>query len=460
VKQGTLSVTARHESNETAQIDNDRFTLGAHWAQGFGERVKFTGGLDHRRYAEHRAGTTVESYLLTAQAEWRPLDRFTAFARREQNLADADQTYPNQSVFGGTYQLSPRTKVFATQRFSSAPIIPISGFQTAGLISPLSTRETVIGIATAVSSHTDVTSKFQLDRGVNGTDAFALIGVRTRVPVTGGFGIDWGFDYAEQVRGSRPDYASGSIGLAYISGNRFRSAVRYELQSREEIGHVFSAGMAGRLSDGVTVLLNYRLADVPLVSLLARDSQTVAALAWRPAASDRYGLLFSWNHGSRDGALAAGNDLRVGRLSTDGYLAPGRGLELHSRVALIRSSDGALDSATNVYLWQGRIQQRFLGYFDVAAEQRSTWQTGLDAARSVFAAEVGAWALPDLRLGLGYRTRPIDSHGVPVIVDGGGGGLYFVMTSRLAGFFNLFGASTATEKGTGQRAEGTGKDKE
>jgi hypothetical protein len=70
------------------------------------------------------------------------------------------------------------------------------------------------------------------------------------------------------------------------------------------------------------------------------------------------------------------------------------------------------------------------------------------------------WALPDLRLGLGYRTRPIDSHGVPVVDVEGGGGLYFVMTSRLAGFFNLFGGSSANDKGAGQRAEGTGKDKE
>jgi hypothetical protein len=44
--------------------------------------------------------------------------------------------------------------------------------------------------------------------------------------------------------------------------------------------------------------------------------------------------------------------------------------------------------------------------------------------------------------------------GPAAVVDGGG--LYFVMTSRLAGFFNLF----ADEKSKGQRAEGTGKDKE
>lgn len=133
------------------------------------------------------------------------------------------------------------------------------------------------------------------------------------------------FDHAHRVRGDRQGYSSGTVGLAYVTEDRFRGAVHYELRSREELGHVLTAGIAGPLSPDVTALVNYRLADLPLASALARDTQTLAALAWRPATSDRYGLLFSWNHGSRNAALVSGQDAsRVGRLSTDGYLAPGR----------------------------------------------------------------------------------------------------------------------------------------
>ena len=442
IEDGTLTVTVRQESNDTAAIDNDRLTVGTRWTQGLGDRFEISGGVDHRRYADRRADTDVASYLLTGQAEWRPIERVTALVRREQNLADADPTYPNQTVWGGSYQLSRQTKLFVTQRFSAAPIIPISGFETAGLLSPLSTRETSIGVASAVSSHTDVTSKFQLDRGLNGTDAFALVGTRTRVPVRGGFGIDWGVDHAQRVRGDRPGYTSGTVGVAYVAADRFRSAMHYELRSREVLGHALTAGAAGRLSPGVTVLVNYRLADLAQLSPGARESQTLAALAWRPT-SDRYGLLFSWNQGNRDAALLAGQGAtRVGRLSTDGYLAPGKGLELHSRLALIRTG-ATVGEMTSAYLWQGRIQQRLLEYLDVAVEQRSTWQTGLDLTRTALAAELGVWALPDLRLGLGYRTRPVDSNGLPVLDAANGGGFYFVMTSRLAGFFNLLGRSSA-----------------
>ena len=125
---------------------------------------------------------------------------------------------------------------FVTQRLSDKPIVPISGIAGAELLSPLSTRETAIGIQSAVSSNTDVTSRMQLDRGLNGTDAFALVGTRTRIPVRKGFGVDWGFDRAQRVQGNGRDYTSGSVGLAYMPGDYLRSSVTYELRSRETVG--------------------------------------------------------------------------------------------------------------------------------------------------------------------------------------------------------------------------------
>jgi hypothetical protein len=211
---------------------------------------------------------------------------------------------------------------------------------------------------------------------------------------------------------------------------------------------VLTTGLAGRVVPGVTALVNYRLADLGLGSTLVRDTQTLAAVAWRPEHSDRSGLLFSWNHGNQDGGyLTTDGGSRVGRLSGDGYVAPGRGVELHSRVALIRMSDGSPSTTTNAYLWQGRVQQRLTSYLDVAVEERISWQTGLASSRSVLGAEIGIWALKDLRIGLGYRTRPIDQNGLPVLTAPKGRGLYLALSTRLAGFFNLLGSSSADATG-------------
>ena len=440
---GTFRLEMKNEANATALVDNSRNTFGGKWSQRIGEQFVLGAGLDHRSFDDNRARRQITSNLATLQGEWKPMARVSAMARREQNFGDADPTYPNQTVLTGSYLLSPGSKLFVTQRLSDKPIVPISGIAGAELLSPLSTRETAIGIQSAVSSNTDVTSRMQLDRGLNGTDAFALVGTRTRIPVRKGFGVDWGFDRAQRVQGNGRDYTSGSVGLAYMPGDYLRSSVTYELRSRETVGHAFAAGLAGRIAPGVTALVNYRFTDVGLGSTLGRDTQAMAAVAWRPETSDRYGWLFSWNSGDRaPGILSEPTASKVGRLSTDGYFAPGKGLELHSRLAFINSSGGALTEPARAYLYQGRVQQRVQRYIDLAAEGRVSWQRESSGHRAVLGLEIGAWVLPDLRIGLGYRTRALDESGLPAFDATNGAGAYFVLSSRLAGFFNLLGDHT------------------
>ena len=81
-------------------------------------------------------------------------------------------------------------------------------------------------------------------------------------------------------------------------------------------------------------------------------------------------------------------------------------------------------------------------YIDLAAEGRVSWQRESSGHRAVLGLEIGAWVLPDLRIGLGYRTRALDESGLPAFDATNGAGAYFVLSSRLAGFFNLLGDHT------------------
>jgi uncharacterized repeat protein (TIGR01451 family) len=441
LRSSTWLLSARHERNDSALADNQRLTIGTRWDQEIGFGLRIGAGLDHRRLDDRRSHSEIDSYLVTAEAQWRADDRIGASVRREQNLATTDRTYPDQTVLSGSVKVSPRSRVFATQRFSDAPIVPLSGGQFSELLSPLSTRETAVGVQSSISRYTDVTSKFQIDRGINGTDAFALVGARTRVPVRGGFGIDVGFDRGERLQGGGSAYTSGTIGLAYTSDDRARGSVHYELRSREHTAHVLSAGLAGRVAPGVTALANYRVADLNPAPALVRDVQALAAIAVRPERSDRAGLLFSWAYGDRHAGVLPGHAAsRTARLSTDGYVAPLSGLELHSRLALISTSRPDIATRVDAYLWQGRAQQRLWSRLDVAVEGRTAWQNDFAARHSMTAAELGLWLLSDVRVGVGYRTRPIDANGLPVLDVTTRGGAYFVLTSRLAGFFNLLGS--------------------
>ena len=51
----------------------------------------------------------ISSHLVTVGAEWRPTEKLTFAAKREQNLGEADPTYPNQTTLSASYQINSLT---------------------------------------------------------------------------------------------------------------------------------------------------------------------------------------------------------------------------------------------------------------------------------------------------------------------------------------------------------------
>ncbi len=97
---------------------------------------------------------------------------------------------------------------------------------------------------------------------------------------------------------------------------------------------------------------------------------------------------------------------RLDSLSTDGYFQATDRLELYGRLALRLNANGQADLpfvSTFTYLTQGRAQYRLTSRFDWAVEMRRLTQPSTGTSRSVYGSEVGFWALPDLRVGLGYN---------------------------------------------------------
>ena len=170
------------------------------------------------------------------------------------------------------------------------------------------------------------------------------------------------------------------------------------------------------------------------------------ALAIRPLKSDRAGLLLSYTHRSLAQAGAEGaegtND-RIDSLSTDGYYQATNDLELYGRFALrfnANSQPGLPFTSTLTYMTQGRVQYRLTPRFDLAGEARFLIQPSSDTSRSVYGTELGFWAMPDLRLGVGYNfTMAGEPNGVSLTP--GRRGFYFTISSKLSNLFDLFGTS-------------------
>ena len=146
----------------------------------------------------------------------------------------------------------------------------------------------------------------------------------------------------------------------------------------------------------------------------------------------------------------SGGDLEETRdtidsLSTDAYYQVSGDLELYGRFALrfnANGQEGMPFVSTLTYLTQGRVQYRLTPRFDWAGEARLMFQPSTQTRRSVYGTELGFWAVPDLRLGLGYNfTVAGEPDGIRLVPTRRG--FYFTISSKLSNLFDLFGTSRA-----------------
>src|SRR6185503_8163057 len=174
----TLSLGFGTEQHKTENVDNSRLTFSAAWDQVLHERVRLHLGFDHRAFNDDLNGKQVDSNLITAGAEVQVTEKLRLSVKREQNLGEADPTYPDQTTLGASYQMSSLTRLFFTQRLASSSITPIGDFSHAGFAFTSARRETAFGVETRFGKYTSMVGRYQLENGINGTDSFAVLGLQ------------------------------------------------------------------------------------------------------------------------------------------------------------------------------------------------------------------------------------------------------------------------------------------
>src|SRR5437667_5002297 len=117
-KGSVLHFGVTSERNHTINVNNGRLTMSAALDQTIRERVKLHFGFDHRALTDDLNNKSTDSNLVTIGAEVRATDKLQFSVKREQNLSDADPTYPTQTTLGATYQINTLTKLFFTQRLA------------------------------------------------------------------------------------------------------------------------------------------------------------------------------------------------------------------------------------------------------------------------------------------------------------------------------------------------------
>jgi len=443
------------ERNRTVNVNNGRLTFSAAWDQIVNERIRFHLGFDHRAFTDDLNDKQTDSNLITAGADVQVTDKLQFSVKREQNLSSADPTYPTQTTLGATYQLSALTKLFFTQRLSAAPITPIGDFAAAGFAVSSARRETAFGVETRFGKFTSMTGRYQLENAINGTDSFAVIGLQNRLPLTKKFSVELGFERGFHLLGPNQSFNSGTVGLGWQPNSDFRASARYEYRDRGGLGQLFALGAAGRLREGITALSRFQFSRGGFGGRTNSSLEGTAALAIRPIESDRVGLLFSYTHRSLTQNTGSSATLsatsaaltrdRSDSLSTDGYYQLTKRLELYGRGALRFNANGQPQLpfvSTLTFLTQARAQYLVTSRLDWAVETRMLFQPSSGTTRSTYATELGFWALPDMRLGVGYNLtaakEPAGSQFLPTRR-----GFYFTISSKLSNLFDLFGTSKA-----------------
>lgn len=447
LKNSMLRFGVTSERNHTANVDNGRLTFSAAWDQILNERIKFHLGFDHRAFTDDLTDKRTDSNLITAGAEVQLTDKLQFSVKREQNLGDADPTYPDQTTLGATYQLSALTKLFFTQRLAAAPITPIGDYSGTGFAAVSSRRETAFGVETRFGKHTSMTGRYQLENGINGTDSFAVIGLQERLPVNKTLSLELGFERGFHLMGPNKSFNSGTVGLGWQPNSDFRASARYEYRDRGGLGQLFAVGAAGKLREGITALSRFQFSRGSFGGKSNSSLEGTAALAIRPLESDRAGLLFSYTHRSliQDTKGTTPTRDRMDSLATDGYYQMTKRLELYGRFAARLSANGQpqLPFVSNLtFLTQARAQYLLTRRLDWALESRLLFQPSSSTRRSVYATEGGFWALPDMRLAVGYNfTSAQEPAGVQIRPTRRG--FYFTISSKLSNLFDLFGTSKA-----------------
>ncbi len=459
------------ERNRTGRVDNSRQTFGAEWTQQFGDKLTGVIGYDFRRYdsaGEGTVATSVDSHLVTAGLDWRPNDRLQLSVKREQNLAGSDPTYPNQTLLSASYKLNDSSRLFATQRLSSAPVTPIPDLSGGGFAFTPSRREFTAGIETKFARDTSLLAGYRVENGVDSSDGYAVFGLGRKWKLSEQLSLDASFERAFHVSGkARSGYNILSSGLTWKPRENFIGTAAYQWRTRDGGAQAVAVGFAGKPFDNITALGNFqwtrgggeyasvaavRGADASPASFVSGDRRALFGsfgVVVRPVKSDRVAAFFNYERRSftqGSGATFSRDDSST--FSADAFVQALPKVSLFAKAAL-KSSDvsitGQRPAPTLTYLLQGRAEYRAAPKWDFAIESRYLAQPSTGSGRLGLAPEVGYWATPDLRFGVGYNLNRLTDPGRSVL-NGIRRGFYFSVTTKFERVFDFLGARKKESK--------------
>jgi uncharacterized repeat protein (TIGR01451 family) len=437
-----LGVAVQDEENHTNTVDNSRTTGSVKLSGMVTDQFQLAGGYDHRDYTDYISDTRTLSNLLSAGFTYTPAAKWRLSLRREQNLTSgSDPSYPNGTFLAASYQQNLDLRYFLKFRDSSQPIAAISDVAVTGLNPPRSRTELQVGAESRLGDFSTLTSRYQINSGISGTDSYAVVGLATRFPLSETLSADARAEAGVHASGPGESFESVSTGISWLPVENLRATLRYELRNMDGLGQTLVGGAVGKPSEDLTLLARLEVSDASQNGEGTTLVDWLGGLAVRPLKRDGYGVLFSWHHrDQRQGNLGPGNQVRVltDTFSADSVFQLTEKTLFFAKGALTYSQDEPLGLPmvpTTTTLFQGRLEYRFGKYFDAAGEIRNViqWQDSLH--RNSLGLEWGIWAVQDLRIGVGYGfTQSVTLEGADESIQSG---IYLNLSAKMNAILDL-----------------------
>lgn len=380
-------------------------------------------------------------------------------AQNELNIGDEDQLYPNRTTVGLDWAVSPGVSVRLAHQFFDG------GFFNDNSITSLDTA-----VERSIGKNTQFTTRYSILNTASGMTGQGALGVRSGFLIAPGLRLNLGFEriqndiFFNTGAGDRflQPYAVGqsssslgitarnsfSVGLDYTDNPDFKASTRFEYRtggSSQPDNFLVSLNGAGKISNSLTGLFRYQMGDFAnqAVEDLGPLVDVRVGLAYRNPNDDRFNALLKYEF--RQNAYTTPLTLEFDTtnsgtahiLSLEGIYAPTWRWEFFGKYALRNAyfnyQDVSNDTLTQ--LAQFRTTFRFAYRMDIAGEVR--WIGQDNYSELGYAAEVGYYLNPDLRLGVGYSFGSVDDRDFTGFRSRGGP--YFQITYKLNELFNGFG---------------------
>jgi hypothetical protein len=456
-------LTLRSEAVPGSAIDNRLTTVSAGVVQKIG-KTNLEFDLIHRSRQDDTSGSEFDgsSTQLRSRLTTPITPKLSLKAQYEQTLsAGDDPIYPSRVVAGLDWKVSSDTTVSLSQQFrlgdtqyggdNSITALDVKKDQKLGPDTTLTSRYSILGGASGVTVQRALGLKHNIiiTPGLRADFSYE----RIQGPITGytAAGLQFAQPFAPGQSGRSVGVSGGdsfSVGLEYTAKENFKASGRIEHRTSSQGSNtVISAGMAGKITNSLTGLMDFRQASSANQKLtgLGTTRTLKLGLAYRNPENDKFNALFRYEFRQNPSTipdtifLGSGTGSEDHTLATEAIYAPNWRWEFYGKVALRHSTSYLADDyvgSSTVTLSQLRAAYRVNRSLELVGEARWIGQGSPNYSEFGLVAEAGYYLTPNLRLGVGYafgRASDRDFNGTRT-VDGPFIGLTIKLDQQFQGF--------------------------